>query len=469
MAIPFSVSSQSFRNAASSGFAALVIPALYFAATPFLLSRLGTEEFGIWSLLTVLFNIAGLADFGIGPTTTLYVARYRGKQAPQELLQVIQTAWGIYLMLMLLLTIALYFLGYPLLGELGVPPDILSALAPVLPVFVLGVAMQFLFSVLDGVIRGFERYDLSSLLRVGSGAAIVIASCIIVALGGSLREMIIGKTVILLILFLAGVLAAGRILGEYVWLMPRIRVSRFREILTLSVYGWLQSVAGTLSTQADRLLVSVFLGPAVLAYYAACLQLAQLAHSILSQTLGFTFPKFASLATNKAAQLSVFNRGMFFATVLGTTASLVLFIWAPLILEIWLGQGVPHEIGLALRILAFSNAFTSTSILPSYLMFGLGHFRLAAFAALAGGLSVAIGGYFLIASVGVAGAALSRLAGLPIAVCNRVSACIRGLSMGTRLSATSARGLGFCSGWPLAVRFVGIKRRQPFKGSFICD
>jgi O-antigen/teichoic acid export membrane protein len=186
------------------------------------------------------------------------------------------------------------------------------------------------------------------------------------------------------------------------------------------VYGWLQSLASALSTQADRLLVSVFLGPAVLAYYAACLQLAQLAHSILAQTLGFTFPKFASLATNKAAQLAIFNRGMFFTTVAGTGASLILFIWAPLILELWLGEGIPSEIGLALRFLAFSNAFSSTSILPSYLMFGTGHFRLAAFAALASGLSIALAGYLLIGSVGVVGAALSRLAGLPIAVVSRV-------------------------------------------------
>lgn len=420
MAFRLPLSSQSFRNAASSGLAALAIPALYFAATPFLLDRLGAETFGVWTLLSVLLTIAALADFGIGPTTTLYVARYRGKQVPQELLQVIQTAWGIYLMLMLLLALALYFYGFPLLGLLGVPPHTLSALAPVLPVFVLGVAMQFLFSVLDGVIRGFERYDLSSLLRVGGGAAIVIASCIIVGLGGSLRELIIGKAVILLILFLAGVLTVGRLLRGYVWLLPRIRAARFREILTLSVYGWLQSLAGTLSNQADRLLVSVFLGPAVLAYYAACLQLAQLAHSILAQTLGFTFPKFTSLATNKAAQLAIFNRGMFFATVMGTGASLVLFIWAPLILELWLGEGVPPEIGLALRFLAFSNAFSSTSILPSYLMFGTGHFRLAAFAALASGLSIALAGYLLIGSVGVVGAALSRLAGLPIAIVSRV-------------------------------------------------
>ncbi len=420
MAFRLPISSQSFRNAASSGLAALVVPALYFAATPFLLSRLGAETFGVWTLLSVISTVAVLADFGIGPTITLYVARYRGKQVPQELLQVIQTAWGIYLILMLLLTLALYFYGLPLLGLLGVPPNMFCALESVLPVFVLGVAMQFLLAVLDGVIRGFERFDLSSLLRVGSGAAIVIALCIIVGLGGSLREMIISKAVVLVILFLAGILTVGRLLQGYFWLIPRIRAGRFREILTLSVYGWLQSLTGTLSTQADRLLVSVFLGPAVLAYYAACLQLAQLAQSVLAQTLGFTFPKFASLATNKAAQLAIFNRGMFFATVLGTGASLVLFIWAPLILELWLGKGIPPEIGLALRFLAFSNAFLSTSILPSYLMFGTGDFRLAAFTSLTSGLLIAVTGYTLIASVGVAGAALSRLAGLPVAVVSRV-------------------------------------------------
>jgi O-antigen/teichoic acid export membrane protein len=106
--------------------------------------------------------------------------------------------------------------------------------------------------------------------------------------------------------------------------------------------------------------------------------------------------------------------------VVGTGASLILFMWAPMILELWLGKGTPPEIGLALRLLAFSNAFASTSIIPSYLMFGLGHFRLAAFAGLAGGLSIALGGYFLISYIGVAGAALSRLVGLPIAVFNRM-------------------------------------------------
>lgn len=420
MAFSRTVSSQSFRNAASSGFAALVTPALYLFATPFMLSRLGAEAFGVWTLLSVLFVLAGLADFGIGPATTLYVARYRGRQAPKELLQVVQTAWGLYIVLVVVLFVAFSLFGRPLLGWLGVPPHILAILAPFLPVFVLGVGMQFLFSVLDGVIRGFERYELSSFLRLGSGLANIITYCSIVAFGGSLGEMIIGQAAILSLVLLTGIWTVGQLLRSYVWLLPWIHVRRFKEFLSLSLYGWLQSLAGALSTQVDRLLVSVFLGPAVLAYYAACLQLAQLAHSILAQTLAFTFPRFASLEANAPARLGLFNRGMLVATMLGTAASLVLFIWAPLILDVWLGDDVPSEIAAALRVLAFSNAFTSTSILPSYLMFGMGHFRLAALAALASGLSIALGGYLLIGSAGVVGAALSRLAGLPIAVVSRV-------------------------------------------------
>lgn len=414
------LSSQSFRNAASSGFAALVTPALYLFATPFLLSKLGAESFGVWTLLSVLFAIASLADIGVGSATTLYVARYRGKQATTELLQVIQSAWGLYLILMLLLVLAFHFVGTQLLDWFGVPPRKLTALAPFLPVFVLGVAMHFLFSVLDGVIRGFERYDLSSILRVASGSANVVTYCSVVALSGSLGAMIIGQTVIFTVLFLTTALTVCRLLRRYIWLLPWIHACILKEFLSLSLYGWLQSLAGTLSTQADRLLVSLFLGPAVLAYYAACLQLAQMAHSILAQTLAFTFPKFASLEANPSARLALFNRGMLVATMLGTGASLALFIWAPLILEVWLGDDVPSEITASLRVLAFSNAFASTSILPSYLMFGMGHFRLAALAALASGLSIAFGAYLLIGSVGVIGAALSRLAGLPITVVSRV-------------------------------------------------
>jgi O-antigen/teichoic acid export membrane protein len=420
MTLRSSLTSQSLRNAASSGFAALVTPALYFFAIPFLLSRLGAEDLGVWALLSVLFAIAGLADFGIGPATTLYVARYRGKQASEELLQVIQTAWGLYLVLVLLVMVVFFFLGQTLLGWLGVPSRVLSEISSFLPIFVFGVGMQFLFSALDGVIRGFERYDWSSLLRVISGSSNVITYCSIVALGGSLGGMIIGQTIIFTVLFLVGAWTVCQLLHRSAWLLPCIHVCSLKEFLNLNLYGWLQGLAGTLSSQADRLLVSILLGPAVLAYYAACLQLAQLTHSILAQTLAFTFPKFASLDANEPARLAIFNRGMLIATILGTGASLLLFIWAPRLLELWLGPGVPAEIITALRVLAVSNALTSTSILPSYLMLGMGHFRLAALAALASGLSIALGGYLLIAWVGVVGAALSRLAGLPITVVSRV-------------------------------------------------
>jgi O-antigen/teichoic acid export membrane protein len=396
------------------------MPALYLFATPFLLSRLGAEGFGVWTLLSVLVAIAGLADFGIGPATTLYVARYRGTKESETLFRVIQTAWGLYLILAILLAAALFLLGEPLLGWLGVPPRMLSLLAPSLPIFVLGVAMQFLFSALDGVVRGFERYDLSSLLRVVSGSANVITYCSIVALGGSLGGMITGQTVVFTVILLISSWTVCRLLHRSVWLLPWIHARSLKEFLNLSLYGWLQGLAGTLSSQADRLLVSVFLGPGVLAYYAACLQLAQLAHSILAQALAFTFPKFASLAADEPARLSLFNRGMSVATMLGTGISLILFIWAPFILDVWLRQDVPTEIATALRVLAVSNALTSTSILPSYLMFGMGHFRLAALTALASGLSIALGGYLLIAWAGVIGAAFSRLGGLPIALCSRV-------------------------------------------------
>ncbi len=470
MALRLISSSRSLRNASSSGFAALAIPALYFFATPFLLSRLGAEGFGVWTLLSNLFTIAGLADFGIGPATTLYVARYRGTQESETLLRVIQTAWGLYLVLVILLAVALFFLGEPFLGWLGVPPRMLSALAPFLPIFVLGVAMQFLFSALDGVVRGFERYDLSSFLRVISGSANVITYCSIVAFGGSLGGMIIGQTMVLTAILLIGIWTVCRLLQRSVWLVPWIHAHSLREFLNLSLYGWLQGLAGTLSTQADRLLVSLFLGPAVLAYYAACLQLAQLAHSILAQTLAFTFPKFASLSANDPARLALFNRGMFIATMLGTTASLILFIWAPFILEMWLRQDVPAEIATALRILALSNALTSTSILPSYLMFGMGHFRLAAFAALASGLSIALGGYLLIGWVGVIGAAVSRLAGLPIAIVSRVLVYQR--AFGSRRWLLGIKQLlpallGFLLAWLLLGSQTGMGNTLSFSSSLL--
>ena len=48
-----------------------------FVMTPFMLHRLGADQFGLWVLVASVVAYGGLLDFGLSSAVVKYVARYR--------------------------------------------------------------------------------------------------------------------------------------------------------------------------------------------------------------------------------------------------------------------------------------------------------------------------------------------------------------------------------------------------------
>ncbi len=410
------------RNAGMSAVAFLSRPALQLLVTPFLLKELGADGFGLWMIVQSLIALTGMADLGIAPATTLFVARYVGKDDRKGVLRILGVSWTLYGCINVLL-FALVFWTSPFLlewmnagsllnGSLDLSMRLLLALA---------VSSQLLQSLLDAILRGFERYDLESGLRLVGNILILVGIALMAWLRQGIEGMLLLQALVFCVSILASVGLVVRQVGSLRWIMPQGDLRTLREIFQVGVYGGLQGVFSVLFSQVDRLMVASLMGPAVTGYYAACMQLTQLAHGVLARALSFLFPKFAGIPEkNHDQRWRVFRKGMVISTFIGCVISLVLFFPARLILQRWLGDDLPADLVESFRWLAIVNAFYATTIVPHNLLLGRGAFHLGALFSFLSFAFVAGGSVVLIPAYGILGAALGKLLFLPSSILSRV-------------------------------------------------
>ena len=65
--------------------------------TPYLLSNLGQEGFGLWALANLLIGYLSLADLGIQSSLVRHIAHSRPDEQPVEFSRIISTSFFFYL------------------------------------------------------------------------------------------------------------------------------------------------------------------------------------------------------------------------------------------------------------------------------------------------------------------------------------------------------------------------------------
>ena len=372
--------------------------------------KLGSDGFGQWMILQSLLALAFVADFGIAPSTTLFIARYNGKHDRVNMLRILKGSFTLYLVFAVICFIGFLKIGPYLFTQFKVGALITDSPVYFLPVFTVCMLFQLFHSLIDAVFRGLERYDIESTLRVLTDIFTILGILVIAVLGGTIQEMILYQAAVAMFALGSGILLLSKNIHSYGWLKPFCSLVTFREIFKVGIYGGIQGISSVLFNQVDKLILATYLGPTATGYYAACMQLTLLAHGLIAKSLNFLFPKFAGTPKeNLKAMQEIFTKGMVLSTLCGCMMSLILFSFGDVILQHWLGMDLPRDIFLTLKILAVVNAFHATSIVPYTLLMGRGAFHLGALFGFLSFCLVTGSAFWLIPAFGMIGAAVAKL------------------------------------------------------------
>lgn len=332
---------------------------------PVTLHGLGVARFGLLSLSLTVLEYSTLFALGIGPATTKHVAEAIARQdeSTSDL-------------------IVMSMIGHAVLGAAG--GAVIALLAPVIVDHVFSVSANLraeaiavfrllgvmvpatlLLLSLFGALEGASRFGLVNLLRVPISALSFIIPAVGVTYGVGLPTIL--STLVILRLVVCGVLAlvvAASVPG-YTWRWPT-DWTRMRPLLSFGAWLSVSNVVSPTLVYADRFLLGHLWGLAALGIYSAPFDGVMRFLAIPGSLVRAMFPTLSALqAMSSRDQLRpLFRRAVSAVMLLLGGPVLILVLFGPVLLSLWLGEQVAAGAGTAVRILAVGLLFNGAALVP---------------------------------------------------------------------------------------------------------
>jgi len=377
------------------------------ALIPFTLDRLGSEAFGVLTLIWGLIGYFSVFDLGVGRALTVQLSQLVASGRVPET--------GPTLRAGMLLTGAAGLLGVALIGLLApqlahhwlkISPDLQDDARRAFLVAAVGVLPTTLASGLRGALEGLDRFAASNLTRIVLGVWMFALPAWAIFYHGPQLERV------------AQYLVLGRCL-VVLTMAVQLRGSLFtgglgfarRHLQSLWSYGvWVTvtGIVGPLMVYGDRFFVSAAVGADQLSYYAIPQDILLRLLLIPMALTGALLPRLAAMAPAQAAQ--AYRQTYWRVGVVMLGICLAAAVVAYPALSVWISVDFARSalpVVLVLCVGVWVNALASV---PYTLLHAKGNPRLTALFHLAELLAYGLAVWLLSTQFGLIGAALAWLA-----------------------------------------------------------
>ena len=356
-------------------FIGLIVPLVVGVVTvPVVIHHLGTERYGIFSLVLVVFSYFGLFDFGLGRATTKYIAESLGRRDLETMPKYLWTTVAFQGILGILGGVLLVLVT-PLLVEkiIHIPPQYILESKETF--YFLAASLPFVLAApsFRGVLEAGQRFDLVNAIKIPTNVLIYVLPLLAVILGYGLRGIVV-------------LLNISRIITLFVWMGACLKIypilrkrsflpkSDLRPLLSFSGWNALSSMVWPILASLDRFFIGAIQDVKAVSYYAAPNEVI-MRMGVIPGSLSLTlFPAFSSLEGGGAKERmrNLFGRSLRFTMLVAGSAVVFIMFFAHDILKIWLGEKFADQGTLVFQILAVGFFLTTlTNVAYNYLQ-GIG-------------------------------------------------------------------------------------------------
>ena len=269
--------------------------------TPFMLTRLGKSEYGLFSLVNSIVAYIYLLDLGFGNAVIRYNSKYMIEENEDGRKKVNGMFLSLYLVLALISivigTIIYFNLGKMMSKSLSVH-EVMET-KQMFMVAIVNISLSFPLSIFNSIITAHEKFvyiKLLNLIRTIMNPAIMI---MVLLFGYRAFGMVIGSTVFNLLLGLVNVFYCFKILKLKIKLGAFDKVL-FRQIFNYSFFVFLGAIAYQIYWNSDQLIIAMFVGSAPIAIYAVASQFNTYFISLSNVLSSMFLPKLTKMVTIEA-------------------------------------------------------------------------------------------------------------------------------------------------------------------------
>lgn len=327
-------------NTVSSQVDRAVDAVVFLILIPFVVHTVGTEQWGLWSLIWAVVSLFALIDLGFGTSVVKYVADARGKRDAARLRSIICTLFWVFVAQSAILALVSLSLLQNFDRLFALPDDLKETAEFVFLVVAGGFLMKLPMAMFRGVLVGDQKTWLANAYHIATNLLYFGAVLLVLPQAPSLRTFA-------WLNWIATLLPAALVTGHCVLFMgkeasiaPRwFDWSILREIWGFSFYLMLIQLAAVVGSRVDTFVVKSALPLTAVAVYAIALRVTDEARNFCVQITRTLTPVVAELHSAGAEErlVRVWLTGTRFTVAFATPLLIGCAVLARPLLSTWMG------------------------------------------------------------------------------------------------------------------------------------
>jgi O-antigen/teichoic acid export membrane protein len=344
----------------------IILPLILAVFTiPKFIAGLGTDRFGLLTIIWMAIGYFSLFDFGFGRALTKLVAERLGTKEEREIPNILLTTIVLTGILGLLAAISVSFCA-PLVvtSVLNIPRELYSEALIAFRIMACTLPFVIISAALIGFLEAMQRFKFIALVRTATGVVNFVGPIIAMYWSKSL----VGATL---------ALAVSRFLGFgvhfiYAWWIKsannvrwRIQLKYLRDLLSFGSWITLTNVISPMMVYMDRIVIGAVLTMSAVAYYTTPYEVISRLSVFPVAMIGVLFPTFSYLIHHDEKKTSsVFYNSVLTVELVMIIPITVIILFAPEILTLWLGNDFALKSTIVMRYLAIGIFVNSLARFP---------------------------------------------------------------------------------------------------------
>ncbi len=284
-----------------SYFSIFVSSIIGIAFTPYMITSLGKDEYGLYQVLHSFIGYFALLDFGLGSTLTRFILKYKSANDKESINSVVTISIKLYstigLVTLLLSACATFFLDEIFVGTIN-SENLLQAKLLLL-VMGLTTAISFIRHAITGIFSANEQYIVMKGDVIIQHVLRVILIYSFLKMGMKAVSVAFADLIIVLTLLIFDFLYC-KVRLKYRLLAGRWDKGLFKSLISFSFFVFLQIIVVQVNNGLDRVLLGRYSTLAIVALYGVAMQLYSLFNSFGGVISNLTLPKISKVVFSGA-------------------------------------------------------------------------------------------------------------------------------------------------------------------------
>ena len=324
--------------------------------SPYMISKLGAEGFGIWSLIFSVIGYYALLDFGFRSAVINFTAQAAALKQYEKINEVMSTAIAISGSMTVLLLVVVLPLAPRTPGWLGISEQYAGIFPRLFILTSTGTILSFAFNIVGGCLEGFQQYGaMRKLFAVVIGVRTLLYF-LVLNQGGGLIALILSNWVYWIAIWVGTSVLLWRVFPQLKIHWKFIKLQTLKE---MARYGFHTSVNGVavLGQQTPPVFISRALPDASVGYFSLPERIVQVPLGMIRTVAEMLNPLAAEFtAQNRHGELGrIVTLGNRYGFLMYAPIALVLLTWGTPVIRLWVGDEYARNVGPLLPYFALAT------------------------------------------------------------------------------------------------------------------